>query len=134
MDKSPYVSHKLHIFLTLITIGMWLPVYVIYYLFRRLTGPKVDVLSPGGQGNYSPNQELPDLTAIDAPPTSTVGSRQPDLGYKKGGKHGNAFMLECNHQILASGVIYSGVALIGREVYCEVCRETRRVTAAQPRS
>ena len=43
LDKSSLVNHKLHIVLSIISLGGWLPIYAIYYLFRKFSGPKISV-------------------------------------------------------------------------------------------
>jgi hypothetical protein len=42
-NKSSLINHKLHIFLSIISFGGWLPIYAAYYLFRKLKGSNVDV-------------------------------------------------------------------------------------------
>ena len=43
LDKSSLVNHKLHIILSVISLGGWLPIYAAYYFFRKFTGSKINV-------------------------------------------------------------------------------------------
>ena len=43
LDKSSLVNHKLHIILSIISFGGWLPIYAAYYLFRKFKGSNVDI-------------------------------------------------------------------------------------------
>jgi len=43
LDKSSLVNHKLHIVLSVISFGGWLPLYAAYYFFRKFTGSKINV-------------------------------------------------------------------------------------------
>ena len=43
LDKSSLVNHKLHIILSVISLGGWLPIYAAYYFFRKFTGSKINL-------------------------------------------------------------------------------------------
>ena len=43
LNKSSLVNHKLHIILSIISFGGWLPIYAAYYLFRKFKGSNVDI-------------------------------------------------------------------------------------------
>lgn len=59
-------------------------------------------------------------------------SAKPNLGYTKGSGSfaSTAYTLECNHSIRAktTSLTKSLSYLIGRTVYCEVCKDNRIVT------
>ena len=59
-------------------------------------------------------------------------SDKPNLGYTKGSGSfaSTAYTLECNHSIRAktTSLTKSLSYLIGRTVYCEVCKDNRTVT------
>ena len=55
------INHKLHIVLSIITFGGWLPIYAIYYLFRKYSGSKINVknfLNPLAKNLYSKISQL----------------------------------------------------------------------------
>jgi hypothetical protein len=43
LDKSSLVNHKLHIILSVVSFGGWLPIYAVYYFFRKFTGSKINL-------------------------------------------------------------------------------------------
>lgn len=45
LEKSSVVNHKLHIVLSVLTFGSWLPIYVAYYFFRKFYGRKINFKS-----------------------------------------------------------------------------------------
>lgn len=110
MNDDRAMNHKLHIFLAVITAGLYVPIYLMSFLVFKLTKSTISTRRDDRK-NFKTSQK-------------------PSLGYKKGGKYGNSFSLECNHSIVASAMMYSGLGLIGKKVYCEVCKEERRVTAS----
>ena len=125
-NNTVYVKHKFHIILSILTFGGWFPFYVAYFLFCLVTGSTFEVRSEKKQLSKNSKSEQRKLK-------SAIGEEfiknNPSMGYAKGGKWGNPFLLECNHSIVGSSRT-SGVALIGKVVYCEVCKEQRRVTSA----
>ena len=123
MSDDRLMNHKLHIILSVVTLGFWVPIYAVIYFFRKISGaPAIDLVEKKQKKAVAKEQRRQEII--------TQLASQPKLGYKKGGKYGNPFTLACNHSIVASAALYSGVALIGKEVYCDVCKETRRVTAS----
>lgn len=125
-NNSVYVKHKYHIILSCVTFGSWFPLYIAYFLFCLLTGSTFEKRAQKKQlRNEAKNEKRKLKSAIRA----EIIKNNPSLGYSKGGKWGNPFLLECNHSIVGSSRT-SGVALIGKVVYCEVCGEQRRVTSA----
>ena len=65
------------------------------------------------------------------PGATSIGA-QPRLGYKKGkGSFSNSYILECNHLIAMSGMRSSATGKVGKTVYCEVCKESRRIAASK---
>ena len=128
--NNPFVSGKLHIILSVITFGSWLPIYAAYYLFRRLSGSTLAQRNQVKQTKQDTEKIKRDANKERR--KELIAQHQPK-GYKKGGKFGNSFILECNHLIVASAALYSGIGLIGKQVYCDVCKDTRRVAAAVKR-
>ena len=125
-NNSVHVKHKFHIILSIVSFGGWFPVYVAYFLFCLLTGSTFEVRSKKKQLRKDAKIEK---QAIKSAVRAERLENNPSLGYTKGGKWGNPFLLECNHSIVGSSRT-SGMALIGKVVYCEVCKEQRRVTSA----
>lgn len=125
-NNSVYVKHKFHIILSCLTFGGWFPFYVAYYLFCLLTGSTFEKRTENKQLR---NEAKNDKRKLKLAKKAEIIKRNPNLGYSKGGKWGNPFLLECNHSIVGSSRT-SGVALIGKVVFCEVCGEQRKVTSA----
>ena len=125
-NNSVYVKHKFHIILSFLTFGGWFPFYVAYFLFCLVSGSTFEVRSEKKQLRKDSKSEQHKLKSATR---AEIIKKNPSLGYSKGGKWGNPFLLECNHSIVGSSRT-SAVALIGKVVYCEVCKEQRRVTSA----
>jgi hypothetical protein len=125
-NNSVYVKHKFHIILSCVTFGGWFPIYVAYFLFCLLTGSTYEARTKKNQLQKETKNEK---RKTKAAARAEILKNNPSRGYSKGGKWGNPFLLECNHSIVGSSRT-SAFALIGKVVYCDVCKEQRRVTSA----
>ena len=56
------INHKLHIILSVITFGGWLPIYAIYYLFRKTSSPKISVKNVRDQLVKNPYSRIKQLS------------------------------------------------------------------------
>ena len=132
-SKPSFVNHPLHIILSIISLGIWLPVYLGYYLIRKLSGSTRDARAIRKQEIRKDKQKRRQermATAAQRPGFNAPTSK-PKLGYKKGGKFGSPYILECNHYINVSVRTAGAIGMLGKEVFCQVCNATRRVAASK---
>ena len=119
-------NHKLHIFLSVITLGFWLIVYLPLYLISRKT-PALSVESSAGDSEKKKLKEERKAKRAEALARhSRIGPKH--LGYTKA-KRGQMYLLACSHQIRAkqmTGLLSQG--LLNKSVWCEICNDERQVT------
>jgi hypothetical protein len=119
MTKSTPTNHKLHIFASLISFGLWLPVYFLIAVRNR-----------GGKGATTTKVKEKSKLQKWADEASVLSATNP--GYKKGNSSSSQmYVLSCTHQVRAykaTKILSKG--LIGETVWCEVCNASREVTGA----
>lgn len=138
LDKSLPVNHKLHITLSIISFGSWLPIYVAYYLFCRLTGSSIEqrrnkrvIVREKRRSIRVRAKEGRRITQKIIKESSSQGynsQKQSITGIKKKSflvSQARTYTLSCNHQIRAKNI-----NLIGKTVRCDVCNDYREVTGA----
>ena len=123
--KKP--NHKLHIFLSVITIGAWLVVYLPLYFFSKKNPESADDIAAR---ELEKNQLKEARKAKRAETLANLTSLGPqNLGYRKA-TLGQMYVLACAHQIRAKkmvGILSQG--MINKNVWCEICNAERQVTA-----
>jgi len=136
MENKSLVNHKFHIFLSVVTLGLWIPIYATIYFFRKMSGaPGVDLVEKKGQKVAAKEQRRQEIVAKMASKRRTQqwkDENKPKLGYTRGnnliGSH--PYVLDCSHQIRArkgTGLFSKG--MLGKTVWCEICKANRRVTS-----
>lgn len=117
------MKHKLHITLSLVSAGLWLPVYAVMFIWFKYTGSNVE----------SRHKKRETARAnLRAARLSKPVAKTSSAGYKKSNFiSGQTYSLECTHQIRArkqTGLISRG--MIGKTVWCDVCNANRVVTGS----
>ena len=138
LDKPSLVNHKLHIILSIISFGSWLPIYAAYYLFCRLTGSTIEQRRSKRANAREKRlsirvraKEGRRITQKLIEESSSKGykyKKQSITGIKKKSflvSEARTYTLSCNHQIRAKNI-----KLIGKTVWCDVCNDHREVTGA----
>ena len=136
LDKSPLVNHKLHIILSVLSFGGWIPLYAVCYLFRKLTKSTVDqrrgkraITREKRRSKRASAKEARRITRKLIQESSSKGYKhKPVTGIKKKSflvSEARTYSLSCNHQIRAKNI-----KLIGKTVWCDVCNDHREVTGA----
>lgn len=119
MTNTKPTNHKLHIFASLITFGLWLPIY--FFIAVRNRGAK--------EATTTKVKEKSKLQKW-AEEASVLSASNP--GYKKGNWNSSQmYVLSCTHQIRAhktTKILSKG--MIGKTVWCEVCNASREVASA----
>jgi hypothetical protein len=116
MSEPKVLNHKLHIFLSVISGGFWLPIYGLLYLITKRTGSTVE--SRKEQFKKAVNAE------------AQRSQQKKSKGYKKGsGFTSVTWALECNHLIRAKVGMGSRNSLRGKTVFCDICQAERTVIA-----
>ena len=119
MTSTRSTNHKLHILISVLTLGLWVPFYLVIVLINR-----------GEKGN--PVAEVKEKSKWQkmVEEANTLSAKNP--GYKKGNWSSHQmYVLSCNHQIRASKktkILSQG--LLGKTVWCEVCNASREVASA----
>ena len=121
------LNHKLHIFLSVITSGVWLVVYLpLYFISKK--NPESAADSAARELEKSKLKDERKAKRTEALATySTLGPK--NLGYTKA-KGGQMYVLGCTHQIRAKkrvGILSQG--MLNENVWCEICNAERQVTA-----
>ena len=114
MSDDRILNHKIQIVLSIITFGLWLPVYLITFLVFKGLGSTI-----------GKRKESRDQAAMWAPATTQTRKK----GYQPGKSvwNSSAYQLECGHLIRAKTTTRSANYLKGRTVFCEICNEERGV-------
>lgn len=122
-DKKT-LNHILHSVLSILTFGLWLPVYFLLYLVFKSKGSTLE----SRREKRRENRELTKRVLKDMRESPRTNSN-PGLGYKKGkgALTSTEYQLQCGHLIRAKTAHTSLNYLKGKEVFCEICKETRQV-------
>ena len=119
MTSSKPTNHKLHILISLVTFGLWLPIYFIVAIKNR--GANSD--SAVEVKEKSKWQKMVDEA-------NTLSAKNP--GYTRPSKWTGriTYVLACNHQILmkSEGTFGLSVKSLGKKVWCDVCSDVRTIT------
>ena len=123
MAKSNKVNHKLHFIISFLTVGLWLPFYLILVVSNR---EKKKIEEKGTVRIPKPPPQPRAINKKDLPLSPT------NLGYKKPsfGSGERTCYLSCNHLIKtkSSGLFgLTGKGYEGKQVWCEVCSQEREV-------
>jgi hypothetical protein len=121
------LNHKLHIFLSVITGGVWLVVYLpLYFMSKKNPESAADI----DARDLKKSKLKEERKAKRAETLATYSRLGPEnLGYSKA-KSGQMYVLACTHQIRAKktvGVLSQG--MLNKNVWCEICNAERQVTA-----
>lgn len=119
MASSKPTNHKIHILISLVTFGLWLPIYlIIAFVNRGVKGDSVAEVKEKSKWQKMVEE------------ANTLSAK--NLGYKKGNWNSSQmYVLSCTHQIRArktTKILSTG--LLGKTVWCEVCNEGREVASA----
>jgi hypothetical protein len=123
--KQP--NHKLHIFLSVITSGVWLVVYLPLYFMSKKNPESAANIDARNLEKSKLKEERKAKRAETLATYSTLGPK--NLGYTKA-KRGQMYVLACTHQIRAKktvGILSQG--MLNKNVWCEICNAERQVTA-----
>ena len=142
MTDYRLMNHKLHIFLTFISLGMWLPFYALMFIYYKLTGSTIETRRIKIMGarekrrskrairkekRRSKRAKLKEDRRIIRELSKATEARR---GYTPGNWNSSQnYTLACGHQISAKkqvGMFSKG--LLNRTVWCEVCNSNRTVT------
>ncbi len=142
MTDYRLMNHKLHIFLTFISLGMWLPFYALMFIYYKLTGSTIETRRIKGMGarekrrsrrairkekRRSKRAKLKEDRRIIRELSKATEARR---GYTPGNWNSSQnYTLACGHQISAKkqvGMFSKG--LLNQTVWCEVCNSSRTVT------
>jgi hypothetical protein len=135
MSDNRVINHKLHIFLTFITLGAWWPFYLGLYLYYKFSNSTIDKRRELRDINKELSKERKEINEAKkveqrkANYAKEVELLKAHKGYKQG--KNQMYVLSCTHQIRANkatGLISKG--LVGRTVWCDVCNADRLVTGA----
>ena len=116
------MNHKLHILISVITFGGWLLFYALLFIIFKLSGSTIEKRRELKKAN-----EANKVEQRKANYAKEVKLLQANKGYKQG--KNQMYVLSCTHQIRAKktvGLISKG--LVGKTVWCDVCKAERLVT------
>jgi hypothetical protein len=127
MSEDRLMNHKLHIILTVISLGMWLPFYALTFILLKLSGSTIEKRRIQRAKTKEDRRITQNLVKESARKGYTY---KTSSGYKKGTWNSSqAYTLACGHQISAKkqvGMFSKG--LLNQTVRCEVCNSNRTVT------
>ena len=145
MSEDQLMNHKIHIILSVVSLGCWLPFYLALYLFYKLTDSNIGKRAERKETKKAQKQAENSIKSEKRIERSEqrkeffeqrakTASSNPSLGYKKGKGtfSSTAYALECNHMIRAKTASKSLNYFQGKTVYCEICKE-QRVVVGRPR-
>ena len=120
MASSKPTNHKLHILISLVTFGLWLPIYFIVAIKNR-----------GANSDSAVEVKEKSKWQKIAEEANTISAQNP--GYKKPRGRNSphiVYVLACNHQIrsVSEGVFGFKHGRLNKRVWCEVCSAEREVT------
>jgi len=134
MSDSRIMNHKLHIFLSLITLSLWTTFYLIIFITFLVSGSTIEsrrnkrVIAKDSRRNKKAIKIENLRTArLNAPVAKPVNK-----GYKTKRFYPNgsmAYTLACGHQIRSAkqvGMFSKG--LLMKTVWCDICKDHRTVT------
>ena len=135
MSEDRLINHKIHIILSVVTLGLWLPLYLARYLFYKFTN------SNTGNGPEQKERKREQKQAKKSVKfekrlerAERLSEKQRSAPRNKGYKTGNSLdqmdILACTHQIRANkkvGLITKG--MLGKTVWCDICNADRVVTS-----
>lgn len=113
-------NHKLHIWLSIFSIGTWLPIYFFVFLIQKSKDPEY-------QQNLQ--KKIKDLEERSKPTAQNPG-------YKKGGGLTSwSYQLNCSHMIrMKQWSSVNSARNKSKEVWCDVCKEPRYVVSTMERN
>jgi hypothetical protein len=138
MSNERIMNHKLHIILTFITLGLWLPLYGLIFILFKFSGSTIETRRFKKASARETRRMKQAKIKEDRRITQNLIKESARKGYtyktSSGYKKGNwissqNYTLACGHQISAKkqvGIFSKG--LINRTVRCEVCNSDRTVT------
>jgi hypothetical protein len=134
MSDDRVINHKLHIFLSLITLSLWTTFYIIIFIIFLVSGSTIEsrrnkrVIAKESRRNKKAIRIENLRTArLNAPVAKPVNK-----GYKTKSFYMNgsmAYTLACGHQIRSAkqvGMFSKG--LLMKTVWCDICKDHRTVT------
>lgn len=126
-EQMKHPNHKLHIFLSVITCGVWLVVYLpLYFISRKNPESATD----SATRDLEESKLKEERKAKRAKTLATYSRPGPkNLGYTKA-KSGQMYVLSCTHQIRAKKTVHIlSQGMLNKNVWCEICNAERQVTA-----
>jgi hypothetical protein len=139
------MNHKIHILLSVVTFGGWLPFYGAFYLYYKFAESKSSDQSETKRLKQEQKRIKETLKADQKALRSQARkafleqhaqeqAHKSSLGYKKGKGtfSSTAYTLECSHMIRAKTASKSLNYFQGKSVYCEICK-VERVVIGRPR-
>ena len=146
MNDDRLMNHKLHIFISVITLGSWTPFYLALYLFYKFSDSTIEKRRARRETKKEASRERSKIKSATKARrksiTRTIAMEQfkakelsrSDKGYKKPGlsdgfipmRAGQVYFLNCAHEIRAVPKI---TGLIGKKVWCDVCNAEREITS-----
>ncbi len=129
MSDSRLMNHKLHLVISIFTLGSWLPIYAVLFIIFKVEGSTIE----SRKAKKKLAKEAQHITRNLVQESRSKGfTYKKSLGYKKGNfVGGQTYSLECTHQIRArkqTGIVSRG--MIGKTVWCDVCKSDRVVTGS----
>jgi hypothetical protein len=120
-------NHKLHIFLSVITSGAWLVVYLPIYFMSRKNPESAAHIDARDLEKSKFEEERKAKRAESLATYSRPGPK--NLGYTKA-RGGQMYVLACTHQIRAKKTVHIlSQGMLNKNVWCEICNDERQVTA-----
>ena len=138
MSSERIMNHKLHIFFGVISLGNWFVIYLLLFIYYKLTGSTIETRRIKREDARETRRIKRAKTKEDRRITQNLikesarkgYTNKTSSGYKKGTWNSSQnYTLACGHQISAKkqvGMFSKG--LLNQTVRCEVCNSNRTVT------